>query len=199
MTNGNTMPWLYYKIYAEDTANWYYRILNEVIKPFAQQNQQLIDKFFFFHYQEAYAHEGTDEPKFEVGAPVRYVRLRARAREEDIDALERSLLELTKGSQTTVETEKLEYDFNADLGNRFGLQRTELAVSYLDAFSRMVLSLLTNSNQLENGAKPYSAVHLIHNMIGSQIPVACANCGAINQVPPLTAFQCQACHAVTYF
>jgi hypothetical protein len=193
------MPWLYYKIYAEDTANWYYRILKEVVKPFTQQNQQLIDKYFFFHYREAYAHEGNCKPKFEVGAPVRYVRLRARAREEDIEALERSLIELTEGSQTTLETEKCEFDVNADLGNRFGQQRTELAVSYLDALARMVLSLLTDGNQLENGAKPYSAIHLIHNMMGDQIPVACANCGVINQVPPLTVFECQTCHEITYF
>ena len=48
------MQWLYFKIYAKDVENWYYKILGEVVKPFTQRNEQLIDKFFFFHYVENY-------------------------------------------------------------------------------------------------------------------------------------------------
>jgi len=195
------MGWLYYKIYAKEMANWYYHILNEVVKPFIQQNNALIDKFFFFHYEENYRLEPTCEQKFEVGKRVRYIRLRVKSENENLGTLEKSLLTLIENSQTTLQHEKCEYDVSGDLGNRFGQARTDIAVNYLDAFARMVLSLLASNNQLENGDKPYSAVHLVHNMIGSQIPVACANpnCRRINSVPMLTAFECSQCHMTTYF
>jgi HPt (histidine-containing phosphotransfer) domain-containing protein len=194
--------WLYYKIYAEDTTNWYYKILNEVVKPFVQQNSALIDKSFFFHYEENYPiqPEPNCERKFEAGVKVRYVRLRVRAKDEHLSTLENSLLSLIMGSQTVLEKEKCPFDVEADLGERFGHSRTELAVNYLDAFAQMVLSLLTSNNQLENGDKPSSAIHLVHNMIGSSIPVACANvnCRAINQVNLIIPFECQVCHTITY-
>lgn len=202
------MAWLYYKIYAEDTDNWYYKILNQVVKPFVQQNDAMIDKFFFFHYKENYGirpngsveFERNCERKFEAGVRVRYVRLRVRAKDEHLSALENSLLSLIMNSQTVLEKEKCPFDVEADLGERFGHSRTELAVNYLDAFSQMVLSLLTSNNQLENGDKPSSAIHLVHNMIGSSIPVACANvnCRAINQVNLIIPFECQVCHTITY-
>ncbi len=196
------MGWLYYKIYAEDTTNWYYKILNEVVKPFVQQNSALIDKFFFFHYEENYPiqPEPNCERKFEAGVRVRYVRLRVRAKDEHLSTLENNLLSLIMNSETVLEKEKFPFDVEADLGERFGHSRTELAVNYLDTFAQMVLSLLTSNNQLENGDKPSSAIHLVHNMIGSSIPVACANvnCRAINQVNFIIPFECQVCHAITY-
>lgn len=181
-------------------TNWYYHILNEVVKPFMQENDATIEKFFFFHYEEDYSiqPEPNCERKFEVGIRVRYIRLRVKAKDENLGNLEKSLLELVKNSQTTLEHEKCEYDVSGDLGNRFGQTRTDLTVNYLDAFARMVLSLLTPNNQLENGGKPYSTVHLVHNMIGTSISVTCANCGTINSVPMITAFECQRCHALTY-
>jgi hypothetical protein len=201
------MQWLYFKIYAKNVENWYYRILNEVVEPFTQRNEQLIDKFFFFHYVENYGvcsdgsieFEPNCEHKFEARTLVRYVRFRARAKDEDIRALEESLQEIVRGSEVTLETEKCQFDLNADLGGRFGQQRRELTVNYLDAFAKMVLSLLMTNNQLEDGGKPYSAVHLIHNMLGSNISVACANCGEINQVRLVTGFQCQKCRSITVF
>lgn len=199
------MSWLYYKIYSKDVPNWYYKVLNEVVKPFVQQNIAIIDKFFFFHYEEDYGmqpdgsvkFEPKCEHKFKAGVRVRYVRLRVRAENENLGALEKSLLGLINNSQTTLQYEKCDYDVSGDLGNRFGQTRTDLVVNYLDAFARMVLSLLTPNNQLENGNKPSSATHLIHNMIGSSIQVACARCGALNQVNFIIPFECQACHSVT--
>lgn len=194
------MGWLYYKIYAKEMANWYYTILNEVVKPFVQQNNVHYDKFFFFNYEEDYVLEPNCAHKFEAGVKVRYIRLRVKAQDDNLGNLEKSLLELIATSQTTLEHEKCEYDVSADLGNRFGLTRTDLAVNYLDAFARMVLSLLATNNQLVNGDKPASAIHLIHNMIGSQIPVACGNvnCRAINQVQLAIPFICRVCGVTTY-
>jgi hypothetical protein len=195
------LKWLYYKIYARDVDDWYYKLLNEIVKPFTQKFDSQIEKIFFFHYVEDYRAEPNCEHKLNVGERVRYIRFRFRADDKLCGSLENNLLSLVSNSSTVIEKEKCEYCVDADLGNRFGLQRTELAVNYLDAFARMVLSLLTENNLLEDSDKPYSLIHLMHNMIGSPIQVACANpnCREINPVETLILFQCRRCSGVTSF
>ena len=196
------MGWLYYRIFARDVNNWYYKLLNELVKPFVSKNGSLIEKFFFFHYGPCpYNLEPGSELKFKEGDIVRYVRFRARVKDENFQQVEQDLLDHIARSQTTIEKEKATFNETADLGNRFGQQRLQLVINYLDSFARMILSLLTDQNQLENTDKPYSTIHLLHNMMGDTINVACANetCREINQVPVFTAFQCKKCGGVTYF
>lgn len=191
-------------MFATDVDRWYLKILCEIVKPFFEANMHKIEKMFFFQYQERYEADKKCNPSstFTQGERVRYVRMRFRVPKDELDRLEKNLVSLIDASQTTLEKERCQYDPAEDLGDRFGLNRLELALDYLDSFARMVLSLLTPNADLEDTEKPYGAIHLLHNMIGGptvKFDLRCRNCNSVYKVTAITAIQCPTCGAVNHF
>lgn len=139
--------WLYYRIYARPSQEWYFDLLREVVRPFIQENEKLIDSFFFFHYHHQYAtppYDGVEakEPKFKKGEEVWFIRLRVLAEQNNLKTLDKSLNKYMDNSKIVSEREKCVYDEKGDLGGRFGETRRELVRKYLEYASRITLSLL---------------------------------------------------------
>ena len=140
--------WLYYRIYAKPSQDWYSNLLREVVRPFIQQNEKLIDSFFFFEYHHNYGvppyESGIEakEPKFKKGDEVWFIPLRVLVEQENLEALDNSLINYMNNSKTILDKEKCTFDEKADLGGRFGETRRELVRKYLEYASRITLSLL---------------------------------------------------------
>lgn len=191
-------------MFARDVDRWYLKILCEIVRPFFEANTQRIEKMFFFHYEQPYEADKNCRPssRFAGGEQVRYVRMRFRVPKSELDRLEKNLVTLIDTSQTALEKEKCQYDPVEDLGSRFGTNRLELALNYLDSFARMVLSMLTNDAGLEDTEKPYGVIHLTDSMIGGpsiKFHLRCGDCGSVYKVTAITATPCPTCGAVNHF
>lgn len=164
--------WLYYRIFANPSDQlWYYKLLTQVVKPFIDENEPLIERFFFFHYFPKYEPEDECESKFTTDDRVAFIRLRILAKHTELRRLEGSLLDSVKGSSAVTEIERCKrYDVNGDIGNRFGANRVRRVVDYLDAASRLSLALLEG----EQGFNPkvHDAVHLICNMMNFRVQIS---------------------------
>ena len=163
--------WLYYRIFADPSDQlWYYKLLTQIVKPFIDENESFIERFFFFHYFPKYEPEDECESKFTTNDRVAFIRLRILAKHTELRRLESSLLDSIKGSSAVTEIERCKkYDVNGDIGDRFGATRVRRVVDYLDAASRLSLALLEG----EQGFSPKvsDAVHLICNMMDFRLKI----------------------------
>ena len=161
--------WLYYRIFADPSDQlWYYKLLTQVVKPFIDENESFIERFFFFHYFPRYESDDECESKFTTGDEVAFIRLRILAKRTELQRLESSLLYFIRSSSAVTQTERCKsYDVNGDVGNRFGTNRVTRVVDFLDAASRLSLALLEG----EQGFSPkvHNAVHLICNMMNFRL------------------------------
>lgn len=174
--------WLYYRIYAKPSQEWYYDLLREVVRPFILENDKLIDSFFFFYYNHLYGvppYEGgieAKEPKFKKGDEVWFIRLRVLAEQEHLKTLDDSLIKYIDNSTAALEKEKCIFDEKADLGSRFGETRRELVRKYLEYASRITLSLLDEPKDKTYYDKLSGLIHLPSNMLKYAIVVRCPKC-----------------------
>ena len=137
--------WIYYRIYAHDVLNWYERLLNEIVKPFAKNHRKDTQCIWFNCYYPKYLRDEPCETKFKKGTTVRYIRLRILTIEEKASMLEKELLKLVTSSSTALDKEKCEFRAKEILSNEFGTRRSELSIKYLNLCSEIVLSLLDES------------------------------------------------------
>jgi hypothetical protein len=178
--------WLYYRIYAKPSQGWYSNLLREVVRPFIQKNEKLIDSFFFFEYHHNYGVPPYDseieakEPKFKKGDEVWFIRLRVLAEQENLKALDDNLIKYMDNSQTILDKEKCSFDEKADLGGRFGETRIELVRKYLEYASRITLSLLDERKDKAYFDKISGLIHLPSNML--EYAIICQKCGKIIQL-----------------
>jgi len=198
------MGWIYYRVFAKNVEHWYFKILNEVARPFFQANMKSIEKLFFFHYIEPYKFDRKCEPlkMFAIGEEVRYVRMRFLVANNEILRLHKDLVSLIDASPTVLGKEECEYEPREDLGNRFGQERLELSIGYLDSFARMMLSMLTKDGELEDTEKPHGMIHLLHNMMGGpnfKFDLKCGNCGFLNKATAISAIECSRCSYINFF
>jgi hypothetical protein len=174
--------WLYYRIYAKPSQEWYFDLLTEIVRPFIQENEKIIDSFFFFKYHHPYGEPPYDgieanQPKFKKGDEVWFIRLRVLTEQENLEDLEHSLIKYMKNSKTLLDKEKCAYDEKADLGGRFGEIRRELVRKYLEYASRITLSLLDEPKDQAYLEKLGGLIHLPSNMLG--YAVICPKCRSL--------------------
>lgn len=178
--------WLYYRIYAKPFQDWYSNLLKEVVRPFIQKNEKLIDSFFFFQYHHKYGippYESeieAKEQKFKKGDEVWFIRLRVLAEQENLKILNDSLNKYMDKSQTILDKEKCSYNEKADLGGRFGETRIELIHKYLEYASRITLSLLDEPKDKAYLEKISGLIHLPSNML--DYAIICPKCGKVIQL-----------------
>lgn len=167
--------WLYYRIFADPSDQlWYYKLLAQVVKPFIDENESLIERFFFFHYFPKYEPEDQCESKFTRHDSVAFVRLRVLAQSTNLPVLESSLLELIRRSSAAIEIERCnKYNVNGDIGNRFGTKCVSEVINYLDAGSRLTLALLEGDCSFS--PKVADAVHLVCNMMDFRLRISRAD------------------------
>jgi hypothetical protein len=170
-----SLRWLYYRIFADPSDQlWYYKLLVQVVNPFIDKNEPLIERFFFFHYFPKYEPEDECESKFTTNDSVAFVRLRVLAQSANLPVLENSLLDLIRRSSAVKEIERCKkYDVNRDIGTRFGTKCVSAVIDYLDVGSRLTLALLEG----EGGFSPKvaDAVHLVCNMMDFRLRISRAN------------------------
>jgi len=158
--------WLYRTIHGyPDDKSWYFKLLSEVVKPFVDKNNPIIDRFFFTGYCPRYMDEPCGsrlEQKFDE--PVAFYRLRIRAENKDIPILDNSLLDFINQSSAVRGTEPGTYDVMGDLGKKFGANRVNEVINYLDSASR--LSLTFQEDKQDYNQHVLDAIHLVHNIMG---------------------------------
>ncbi len=174
--------WLYYRIYARPSQEWYYDLLKEVVRLFIQENEKLIDSFFFLHYCHPYGvapYDGIEakEPKFKEGEEVMFIRLRVLSEQEYLKTLDDSLNKYIDNCIQAFEREKCIYDEKGDLGGRFGETRRELVRKYLEYASRITLSLLDEPKDKAHYEKIGGLIHLPSNMLEDGIK--CPYCNGV--------------------
>lgn len=69
--------------------------------------------------------------------------------------------------------EKCQYDFENDIGGRFGSERKEIVLDYLDAASRLMVELVRRRDEYQEHEKVIAALHLSANVFDFQCSVAC--------------------------
>ena len=170
--------WLYYRIFGNpNEKGWYYGIINHVMAPLLEKEQQKIRKFFFLHYFPVYEEEEC-ENRFDSDGPVAYVRLRVLVEKEDEESVTselEALIENAKRKGVVLGSERCQYDLDKDLGARFGKSRTGIIVDYLYAASRLMIELVRNQKGHVEIQKVVDAIHLSANTLDFQ----CAGCGSI--------------------
>lgn len=175
--------WIYYRIYAQPKVeNWYSLLLREVVNSFISKNEKLIESFFFFMYHHQYGvapYDGkeAEEPQFEKGDEVWFIRLRVLVHKENLQELEEDLLTFIEKSKIAITKEKCKYDELADLGDRFGKERVKEVRNYLNSICILSLSLLEDERDAEYNEKIAGLIHLASNVLEYSTNVPCPRCG----------------------
>jgi len=165
--------WLYRTIHGyPDDYSWYFKLLSDVVKPFIDKNNPIIDRFFFLHYYPKYGNEPEgsklERKLSDKETNVAFIRLRIRVEQKDLHVLETSLLDFIKRSSVVRETEPGTYDVMGDLGKRYGNNRVEELIDYLDKSSRLCLTFCQDEEQYYHYLIPdfnVNPAHLVCNIM----------------------------------
>lgn len=170
--------WIFYKIYAKNNVeNWYGKLLNEIVKPFANDFRHKTDCIWFNYYNDDLKTEEWKEMKckefFKMGDRVHFIRFRVRAEENEVNRLEREVVRLIDNCNIVKVKEKCIENTDEILSNEFGKDRVELSIRFLNICSEIVLSMLTLDNRLSliespSKAYAYGFLHYFWNMFTLQ-------------------------------
>lgn len=167
--------WIFYKIYAKrDIEDWYGKLLNEIVKPFADKYRNETDCIWFNYYKQTLTSEMLEEMRckesFIVGERVHFIRFRVHAEKKEVDKLEKELVGLIDKCDIVKVKEKCIEDTEKVLSRIFGKNRVEMTIRFLNTCSEITLSLLTSDNRLrlielpsDRGA--YAFLHYFLNML----------------------------------
>jgi len=170
--------WIFYKIYVkDDVEDWYGKLLNEIVKAFANNYRHETDCIWFNYYNYPLANgewkKMESKESFKVGERVRFVRLRVRAEGKDVARLERELVKLMDKCDIVKVKEKCFEDTEKVVSDIFGNNRVELSIRFLNICSEITLSMLTADNKLRLVELPskrgaYVFLHYFWNMFTLQ-------------------------------
>lgn len=166
--------WIFYKIYAKkNVENWYGKLLNEIVKPFADNHRHETDCIWFNYYNYPLASKEWKEMgsrgSFKVGERVRFIRFRVRAERKKANRLESELVRLIDKCDIIKAKEKCVEDTEAVLSGIFGSNRVEMSVRFLDICSELTLSMLGSDNKLHlKEGYAYGFLHYFWNMFTLQ-------------------------------
>lgn len=166
--------WIFYRIYAKkDVENWYGKLLNEIVKPFADNYRHETDCVWFNYYNYPLTSEEWKEmgrrESFKVGERVHFIRFRVRAEEKEVDRLESELVRLIDKCDIVKVKEKCAEDTEGVLSRIFGNNRVEMSIRFLNICSEIALSMLTSDNKLHlKEGYAYVFLHYFWNMFTLQ-------------------------------
>ena len=166
--------WIYYRIFLTDQRIGVYpQIVRELIAPLYREHHDKIEKIFFLRYFPTYDREPCESP-LNISHPVQFIRLRIRADSSNIADIDGSLLSklnAQKEAEKLIGWEKCNYDFEGDIGTRFGSICKLQVLDHLDATSRIMIEMVSGDeyNTPDGFRKIVDVMHLAGNTLDFSI------------------------------
>ncbi len=152
--------WIYLKVYASEPKNpeFHEKVLRECVEPLREAYSTEIRKLFLTRYgfdrRDNPENEGVppkEEPierRFFVGPLVAFLRIRFLVDSNHAEEVRNRALSLIRANLGAngfmLDYEDKPYDFDNDIGERFGPENRDSILDFLDSASRLYLQLIAN-------------------------------------------------------
>lgn len=186
--NGDSMAWVYAKLYTNDiSADWYANLLRRYLVPICRDNRDEIDSLFFTKYQHRYGdyennledENGTIIPGSDAPKPdeiVRFIRVRLSVDNDTARKMTEMLLRQARKDLGSILRYYvfLEYDVNQDLGKRFGDEHLKDILGVFDGWCWFNLMTLRNDEDTQSSLLN-DLFHLVNNISVRELMTECSS------------------------